>query len=46
MTVRNADSQCRLLMETRPAVTDRLGGRCFWKEFLMALLRAMSAWTV
>jgi hypothetical protein len=49
MTVHNAASQSGVLLTTRPAETGQPGqahGRSFWKEFLMALMRALSAWVV
>ena len=49
MTLLKAESQSRFLIETRPAGTDQPGqgrSRCFWKAFLMALMRTLSAWAV
>ena len=47
MTVLNAASPSRFLIATRPAATEQpRQGRCFWKEFLDALMRALSSWTV
>jgi hypothetical protein len=43
MTIHNVASPSLFLIATRPAESGRLGqGRCFWKGFLMALLRALS----
>jgi hypothetical protein len=49
MTPLNAESQSCFLTGTRPAGTDEPGrGQRpdLWRTFLIALLRALSAWTV
>jgi hypothetical protein len=47
MTIVNAASQSQLLIATRAAATNLpRQGRCFWKELLMALMRALSGWAV